>query len=143
MTEDSERAKERGSRVSIFISYSRKDMAFADRLEASLRARGFEPLIDRSEIYAFEDWWKRIEALIASADTIVFVLSPEAVVSEVALKEVAYAVSINKRLAPVVCRNVENGAVPESLQRLQFFFLRTRRTSRKTPRCLPQHCART
>ncbi len=32
-----------------FISYSRKDMAFADRLEAALKARGFEPLIDRTE----------------------------------------------------------------------------------------------
>ena len=53
------------SKARVFISYSRKDMAFADRLEAALKARGFKPLIDRTEIYAFEDWWKRIEALIA------------------------------------------------------------------------------
>ena len=52
-------------------------MAFADRLEAGLKAKGFDPLIDRDEIYAFEDWWKRIQSLIAHADTIVFVLSPE------------------------------------------------------------------
>jgi TIR domain len=51
------------AKARIFISYSRKDMAFADRLEGALKARGFEPLIDRTEIYAFEDWWKRIEAL--------------------------------------------------------------------------------
>ena len=70
----------------IFISYSRKDMAFADKLEVALKARGFEPLIDRTEIYAFEDWWKRIEGLIGRADTVVFVLSPDAVASEVALK---------------------------------------------------------
>ena len=63
----------------IFISYSRKDMAFADRLEAALKARGFQPLIDRTEIYAFEDWWKRIAVLIGRADTVVFVLSPDAV----------------------------------------------------------------
>jgi hypothetical protein len=36
------------SKAKVFISYSRKDMAFADRLEAVLRARGFEPLIDRT-----------------------------------------------------------------------------------------------
>jgi hypothetical protein len=36
-------------------------MAFADRLEPALKSRGFEPLIDRTEIYAFEDWWKRIQ----------------------------------------------------------------------------------
>ena len=64
----------------VFISYSRKDMAFAGRLEAALAARGFEPLIDRTEIYAFEEWWARIEALIVRADTVVFVLSPDSVV---------------------------------------------------------------
>jgi len=45
-----ESANETGPKARIFISYSRKDMAFADRLEAALKARGFEPLIDRSEI---------------------------------------------------------------------------------------------
>jgi hypothetical protein len=85
------------TKTRVFISYSRKDMAFADRLEAALKARGFEVLIDREEIYAFEDWWKRIEALIGCADTVVFVLSPDAVKSDVALKEVAYTDSLNKR----------------------------------------------
>src|ERR1700732_975619 len=106
----------------IFISYLRTDMAFADRLEAALKARGFEPLIDRTEIYAFEDWWKRIEALIGKADTVVFALSPDAVASEIALKEVTHAASLNKRFAPIVCRRVEDRAIPEALQRLNFIF---------------------
>src|SRR5580700_3244069 len=106
----------------IFISYSRKDMAFADRLEAALKARGFVPLIDREEIYAFEDWWKRIEALIGQADTVVFVLSPDAVSSRVALKEVEYAASLHKRFAPIVCRRVESSTLPEALRRLNFIF---------------------
>ena len=109
-------------KAKIFISYSRKDMAFADRLEAALKMRGFEPLIDRTEIYAFEDWWKRIKALISGADTVVFVLSPDAIASDVALKEVAHAASLNKRFAPIVCRRVEDGAVPEPLRRLNFIF---------------------
>ena len=112
----------RRTEAEIFISYSRKDMAFADRLETALKVRGFEPLIDRTEIYAFEDWWKRIEALIGRADTVVFVLSPDAVSSDVALKEVAHAASINKRFAPIVCRRVDDGAVPEALRRLNFIF---------------------
>ena len=66
------------TKTRVFISYSRKDMAFADKLEAALKARGFEVLIDREEIYAFEDWWKRIQALIGRADTVVFILSPYA-----------------------------------------------------------------
>src|SRR5262249_58374557 len=97
-------------------------MDFADRLEVALETRGFEPLIDRTEIYAFEDWWKRIESLIGRSDTVVFVLSPESVASDVALKEVAHAATLNKRLAPVVCRPVDDSAVPETLRRLNYIF---------------------
>src|SRR5258705_6051660 len=113
---------DRQPKAKVFISYSRKDMAFADQLEAALRERGFEPLIDRSEIYAFEDWWKRIEALIARADTVVFVLSPDAVASDVCNKEVAFAASLNKRFAPIVFRRVAADAIPAALRRLNFIF---------------------
>src|SRR5580693_5825408 len=106
----------------IFISYSRKDLVFADRLEAALKVRGFEPQIDRTEIYAFEDWWKRIEALISRADTVVFVLSPDSVISDVASREVAHAASLNKRFAPIVYRRVDDGAIPDALRRLNFVF---------------------
>lgn len=109
-------------RTRVFISYSRKDLAFVDRLEVALRARGVEPSIDRSEIYAFEDWWKRIQALIAKADTVVFVLSPEAVASDVCRREVDFAASLNKRFAPIVARPVADALVPETLSRLNFIF---------------------
>src|SRR5882762_3891852 len=110
------------SRAKVFISYSRRDIAFVDRLEAALKARGFEPLIDRTEIYAFEDWWKRVQGLIGKADTIIFTLSPDAVASKICADEVAYADSLNKRFAPIVCRRVDDGAVPEPLRRLNFVF---------------------
>jgi formylglycine-generating enzyme required for sulfatase activity len=122
MIADAEQALKVEPSARIFISYSRKDMPFADRLEAALKARGFETLIDRAEIYAFEDWWERIQALIGRADTIVFVLSPDAVASDVALKEVAHGAALNKRFAPIVCRRVEVEAVPEEVRRLNFIF---------------------
>jgi WD40 repeat protein len=109
-------------KAKIFISYSRKDGAFTDRLEAALNRRGFESLIDRTEIYAFEDWWKRIEALIGGADTVVFVLSPDAVTSDVARKEVAYAAALNKRFAPIIWRRVDDALVPVELRRLNFIY---------------------
>src|SRR5262244_2957377 len=122
MVADAEGGPTSEVKAKVFISYSRKDMAFADRLDAALKARGFETLIDRQEIHAFEDWWKRIEALIGRADTVVFVLSPDSAKSEVALKEVAHAASLNKRFAPIVCRRVEDNAVPKALWRLNFIF---------------------
>jgi TIR domain/Sulfatase-modifying factor enzyme 1 len=122
MLADSERTQDAGPKARIFISYSRRDTAFADRLDAALKARSFETLIDREEIVAFEDWWKRIEVLISRADTVVFVLSPDAVTSDVALKEVVCAASLNKRFAPIVCRPVKADEVPDALRRLNFIF---------------------
>jgi WD40 repeat protein len=42
--------------------------------------------------------------------------------SDVALKELAHAASLNKRLAPVVWRRAADATVPEVLRRLQFIF---------------------
>src|SRR5215831_14905651 len=118
-----DQGKESVPKARVFISYSRKDIVFADRLDAALKARGFEPLIDRSDIYAFEEWWRRVEALIGRADTVVFVLTPDAVRPEsVARKEVAFAASLNKRFAPIVFRPVDDKTVPEELAKLNFIF---------------------
>src|SRR5580700_8444663 len=122
MAADAEQPGGAEPKAKTFISYSRKDMAFVDQLEPALKAHGFEPLVDRDEIYAFEKWWERLQALIGQADTVVFVLSPDAVASREALREVEYATSLNKRFAPIICRRVEDSAVPEALRQLNFIF---------------------
>jgi WD40 repeat protein len=122
MTTHAEHARDVAAKPKIFISYSRKDLGFAEHLASALNARGFESLIDRTDIYALEDWWERVKALIARSDTVVFVLSPDSVTSDVALKEVAHAASLNKRFAPIVCRHVPHAAVPDALRRLHFVF---------------------
>jgi len=99
----------------VFISYSRKDITFADRLDTALKSRGFEPLIDRTDIYAFEEWWTRVEDLITRADTVVFVLSPDAVrPGSVSLKEVEFAASLNKRFAPSGAGQRRTGSAREA-----------------------------
>jgi hypothetical protein len=94
--------------------------SFADQLATALKARGFEALIDRTEIYPFEDWWWRIQSLIVKADTVIFVLSPDSIASDICQKEIAFAVSLNKRFAPIVCRPVDISKVPTELSHLNF-----------------------
>ena len=122
MLRTAEHAPDARLKTKIFISYSRKDRAFADRLDTALSSRGFDVLIDRQTIYAFEDWWRRVQDLIGQSDTVIFILSPDAVKSEVALKEITYAASLNKRFAPIICRDVDASAVPEPLRRLNFIY---------------------
>jgi TIR domain/WD domain, G-beta repeat len=102
------------ARGSIFISYSRKDMEFANRLEAGLKARNFEVLIDRNSIYALEPWRKRIETLIVQSDTVVFVLSPDAVTSKECENEVALLTASKDTTARLW--DVETGAVVHELR---------------------------
>lgn len=119
----SEAMSRAGGQTKVFICYSRKDAAFADRVWAALNQGGFVADIDHDEIFALEKWWDRLKTLIMQADTIVFVVSPNSVISKVARNEVEFAASMNKRFAPIVWRRVEEDSeVPEILQQYNFIF---------------------
>ena len=108
----------------VFISYSRKDLGFVNRLCDGLEANNLAPKVDRAEIYSFEDWWQRIETLITEADTVIFALSPDAIASAVCRREVEFAQSLRKRFAPIVCRPVaaQIEQVPSALADLNFIY---------------------
>jgi hypothetical protein len=87
-------------KLKVFISYSRKDEDFAQDLLAGLQAAGFESYLDKHDIAAGEDWEARLSRLIEAADTVVFVISPDAVASERCAWEVERTVTLKKRLLP-------------------------------------------
>jgi TIR domain-containing protein len=110
-------------KLRIFISYSRKDSsAFADELMVGLELAGFAPFLDRTDIAAGEDWEARLGGLIEQSDTVLFVISPEAVKSERWMWELNRAIDLSKRLAPVVYKPVPERDFPEKLRRLNFVF---------------------
>src|SRR5215472_2407760 len=110
-----------GEKLKVFISYSRKDSAaFADELVAGLELVGFAPFLDRHDIAAGEDWEARLGGLIAQSDTVVFVVSPEAVKSKQCAWEVDRTLELSKRLLPVIFKSVPDHDIPEKLRRLQF-----------------------
>ena len=86
-------------------------MAFADELVAGLAYDGrFEVTIDRSSIIEGEDWRSRLSALIADADTIVFILSPASAQSNICAWEVEEANRLSKRILPVLAESI--GTIP-------------------------------
>lgn len=65
--------------VTIFISYSRKDTSFADRLKADLRASGAAIWIDHESLEpGAPDWQAAIRRGIEAATAVVYVGSPDA-----------------------------------------------------------------
>lgn len=106
----------------VFLSYSRRDAAFADELVEGLKACGFEAYIDREDIAPGEAWETRLSGLIAEADTVVYVISPHSVTSEQCHWEVSETLRMSKRLLPVVWAPVPEAQMPKELARLNFVF---------------------
>lgn len=107
-----------------FISYSRRDgLDFVEQLTSGLELTGFEPTVDRHSIAGGEDWRARIGGLIADADSVVFVITPESVSSEICEWEIVRSVQLGKRLIPVVPLPMADTPVPKRLLNLnQIFF---------------------
>jgi len=103
-------------RSKVFISYSRADLAFTDELAATLAIQSdFEILFDRVGIGHGEAWQERLSKLILECDTMVFVLSPDSVSSEVCAWEIEEARRLSKRIIPILWRAVDFAKVPADL----------------------------
>lgn len=90
----------------IFLSYSRRDKEMCRRLFDSFKERGKEVWADFEDIPLTADWWAEIQAGINAADSFVFIISPDSVRSEVCWDEIQHAVNMNKRIIPVLFREV-------------------------------------
>src|SRR6266516_5281587 len=106
----------------LFISYSRKDKDFVRRLDESLKSRGREAWVDWEDIRPTEEWMQAIYGAIEGVDTFVFVLTPDSVASVVCGREIAHAATNNKRMVPIVARDVNAETVPEALEKLNWIF---------------------
>jgi tetratricopeptide (TPR) repeat protein len=108
----------------IFISYSRKDKEFVRRLHEVLRRRDREAWVDWEDIRPTEEWMQAIYGAIEGAETFVFVLTPDSVSSDVCGREITHAATHNKRIVPIVRRDVNAGTVPEAVAKLNWIFFR-------------------
>ena len=108
----------------VFISYSRKDIAFARILHEALKAKQLDAWIDWQDIPPSADWLAEVYAAIEQADTFVFVVSPDSAGSDVCGKEIAHALKNKKRLVPIVAREVDPKATPKAVADLNWIFFR-------------------
>ncbi|HET6469387.1 MAG TPA: TIR domain-containing protein [Geminicoccaceae bacterium] len=99
----------------LFISYSRKDRDFVERLSRALVAAERDVWVDLDDILPTEDWLGKIRSGIEASNNFVFVISPDAVASTVCAEEVAHAVANHKRIIPLLHRPVPAEQVPAAL----------------------------
>lgn len=107
-----------------FISYSRKDKPFVQKLYERLLNDERPVWIDWGSIPATADWRQEIREGIQQAGAVIFVLSPNFLASKECAVELELADNLNKRLIPIVCKDVDPDNVPQSLASLNWIFAR-------------------
>ena len=112
-----------GNRAKVFVSYSRKDLAFAQMMVGALAKLGFDAFLDKTDIAPGEPWKERLAGLIATADTVVFTVSPDSVASPICGWELEESARLGKRIIPVVARRIADTDAPPALGRLNWVFL--------------------
>jgi hypothetical protein len=108
----------------VFISYSRKDIAFARILHDALNKNGLETWIDWQDIPPSVDWLAEVYEAIEVSDNFVFIISPTSVNSEICILEIEHAAKNNKRLIPIVVDDIDPVIVPTKLTHLNWIFFR-------------------
>ena len=109
----------------LFVSYSRKDSVAARRLIEAFKTKiGQEVWVDWESIPPAVDWLEQIFRGIESSDAFIFMISPDSVKSEVCNVEIGRAAQNNKRIIPIVLRDVTSKDANEIIRKLNWTFIR-------------------
>lgn len=101
----------------VFISYSRKDTAFVRHLAADLEKAGYSVWWDISDLRGGDDWVRLIPEAIERSEFFIVVLTPNSTASEWVRKEYTQALSLHKKVIPIM---LERTAVPFALNTINF-----------------------
>jgi len=104
----------------VFLSYTDEDRAMMETIRTRLRREGITVWTNTTDIQTGEEFEEAIKRGIEQADTVIYLLSPDSLKSYFARQELEYALSLNKRIIPVLVRETLSTAIPSSLQNLHY-----------------------
>jgi WD40 repeat protein len=108
----------------IFVSYSRANTEFARDLYTKLQSLGFTLWRDRSDMEGGEKWWEQIKEAIRNVDTMVLIMSPAALQSQVVAEEWRYALQEGTRVIPVIAEDIDFNTVPRWMRKRDWYDFR-------------------
>ena len=107
----------------VFLSYAEEDKPIMKQVQRSLRRAGFTVWTNTTDIQTGVAFQQAIDRGIEEADNLVYLLSPNSVKSEYCQAELDYALSLNKRVIPLLAKETEPTQIPAPLQKLQYIDL--------------------
>lgn len=108
----------------IFVSYSRKDSKAARKLINAFAEMGYDVWVDWEDIPPATDWLEQVFRGIEGSDAFIFLISPDSVKSNVCKAEIERADLNNKRIIPIVVREVPPADTHPVIRKLNWIFMR-------------------
>ncbi len=107
----------------VFISYAEEDRVRMEKIRNSLRRESITVWTNKTDIQTGEAFDEAIKRGIEQADNLVLLLSPDSVNSTYCQRELDLAVSLNKRIIPLLVQETDPNQVPIALRELQYIDL--------------------
>ncbi|MEM7773227.1 MAG: toll/interleukin-1 receptor domain-containing protein, partial [Cyanobacteria bacterium P01_A01_bin.37] len=107
----------------VFLAHASEDEPTMHMIRRSLQREGITVWVSSTDIQSGEDFRSAINRGIEQADTVVYLLSPDSQSSEYCRHELEYALSLNKRVIPILICPTEPELIPDELQSLQYIDL--------------------
>ncbi|MBD2200367.1 MULTISPECIES: TIR domain-containing protein [Calothrix] len=104
----------------VFLSYSEKERDFMEKIAATLRREAFTVWTNKTDIKTGADFVEAIYRGIEEADNLVYLMSLASLRSEYCQQEISHALSLNKRIIPILVEELDIEKVPPELRNLQF-----------------------
>lgn len=100
----------------IFISYSKKDIIYANKLTIALKQEGFNPWVDSEGLNAGTQWQTRLQKQIYTCDAYILVMSQNAFNSKWVPDELVTAKTRGKPIFPLLLDDTEMFLAIQTIQ---------------------------
>ncbi|NEP62694.1 MAG: TIR domain-containing protein, partial [Symploca sp. SIO2G7] len=104
--------------LGVFFIHHIDDVDFSRRLNETLLVQGKSCWLSPDGAAGEMERWADTQQLMDNAENVLFVLSPSSVRCQACLEQLAYAQTQQKRILPVVYRNVVRSTLPEEIESL-------------------------
>lgn len=98
-----------------FVSYSRKDKSFVQKLQKALANQKRDVWVDWEDIPPTAQWLREIYDGIEATENFIFIISPDSLASKPCTMEIEHAVKHNKRVVPILFREPGKAEIPEAI----------------------------
>ncbi|WP_458789472.1 TIR domain-containing protein [Adonisia turfae] len=102
--------------LGVFFIHHIDDVDFSQRLNETLLIQGKSSWLSPEGAAGEMEHWDDTQQLMDNAENVLFMLSPSSVRCEACLTQLSYAQSQQKRILPVIYRDVVKSTVPDGLE---------------------------